>query len=142
MTGQQSAPTGAGAQQTHSGAGTLKNQSVTTSVGTGGEAVPPADYRQATAVWARAQIHAFAGSGPVPEYGTADWLRLPDRDPRRYAAVIVAAEQARAPRPPADRARARQTPPPRPRPLQATPGWPPVAVPGCPGARLTVGEAA
>ncbi|CAM5546982.1 hypothetical protein SALBM217S_02343 [Streptomyces griseoloalbus] len=141
MTGQQKAPAAAGALREDPRRGDAKNHPLT-SVGTGDGDVPPADYRQATAVWARTQIHAFAGSGPIPEYGTADWLRLPDRDPRRYAAVIVAAEQAREPRPPADRARARQTPPPRPRPLQATDDWPPVAVPGCPGVYLTAGEGA
>lgn len=141
MSGQQNAPTEAGATPTSSGAGTLENLSLP-SVGPGEDAVPPADYRQATTSWARAQIRAYAGTGPIPEYGTAAWIHLPDRDPRRYAAVIVAAEQSRTRRAPADRARARQTPPPRPRPLHATPGWPPVAIPGAPGHYLTAGEAA
>lgn len=134
MTGQHNAPTEAGANAENWRGDAF---SVVTSVGAGTDNAPPADYRQATAVWARAQIRAFAGSGPIPEYGTVDWLRLPDRDPRRYAAVVIAAEQSRTPREPADRAAHRRTPPTRSRPLQATPGWPPIAIPGCPGAYLT-----
>jgi hypothetical protein len=134
MTGQQSAPAeSAGAAITGAGASMI----VGTRVDAATDSHPPADYRQATTVWARAQIRAFGGPGPIPEYGTADWLRLPERDPRRYAAVIIAAEQARESRSPSDRAAQRQTPPARPRPLQAAPGWPPVAIPGCPGAYLT-----
>ncbi|CAL9641563.1 hypothetical protein SUDANB132_06373 (plasmid) [Streptomyces sp. enrichment culture] len=137
MTGQQSAPTGAGAQQTHSSAGTLMNSSVT-SVGTGGETVPPVDYRTVTRAWARVQVRALVGAGPhPPTYGTAEWLALPSRDRRRFAALILAAEQAQQRRP---RPARRETPRRRPRPLQATPGWPPVAIPGAPGHYLTAGE--
>ena len=139
MTGQHNAPTEAGAQSQQRRGNALIDVS---SVGPDADNAPPADYRQAVAVWARAQIRAFAGTGPIPEYGTVDWIRLPDRDPRRYAAVIIAAEQARAPRCPADRAAQRRTPPTHSRPLRATPGWPPVAIPGCPGAYLTAGDAA
>ncbi|MFE9766832.1 hypothetical protein ACFYPC_20320 [Streptomyces sp. NPDC005808] len=87
-----------------------------------------------------------------PAYGTAEWLRLPAADPRRAAAILAAAEmwrrygdeqqllewfaaahRARPPidLPPAPRQRA------APRPLHATPGWPPVAIPGQPGKYLT-----
>ena len=141
MSEQQNAPAvTAGAVRKENSAGT--SFPIASSVGRGTNDVPPVDYRQATAVWARAQIRAFAGTGPIPEYGTAEWLRLPDRDPRRYAAIVAAAEQARTPRSPASRAEQRRTPPPRPRPLQATTGWPPIALPGCPGVYLTSEEAA
>lgn len=108
------------------------------SVVRGTDTAPPVDARQATACWARAQIRAFAGDGPIPEYGTAPWLCLPERDPRRYAALIVAAEQSR----PRHRERPRREPTRRrpPHELRATPGWPPVAIPGCPGAYLTASE--
>lgn len=140
MSAQHNAPATAGAQADQRRGNALSV--VSPSVGPGTDDIPPVDYRQATAVWARAQIRAFAGTGPIPEYGTSEWLRLPDRDPRRYAAIVAAAEQARAPRSPASRAEQRRTPPPRPRPLQATSGWPPVALPGCPGVYLTSEEAA
>lgn len=139
MTGQHNAPTEAGADAENWRGDAF---SVETRVGPGTDNAPPADYRQAAAVWARTQIRAFAGAGPIPEYGTVDWLRLPEKDPRRYAAVVIAAEQSRTPREPAARAAHRQTSPARSRPLQATPGWPPIAIPGCPGAFLTLEDAA
>ncbi|WP_261562319.1 hypothetical protein [Frankia tisae] len=42
--------------------------------------------------WARAAIAAARRTGPIPQYGSAGWLALPDDDPRRTAAVLIAAE--------------------------------------------------
>lgn len=42
--------------------------------------------------WAAAHVAAAARRGPIPRYGTADWHHLALTDPRRWAAVIVAAE--------------------------------------------------
>ncbi len=41
--------------------------------------------------WARAMIEKAKGHA-VPEYGSVDWLRLPDAHPARIAAVVIAAE--------------------------------------------------
>lgn len=140
MTGQQKTPAATGALQEDSGRGDAKNHPSETSVGRGGGHVPPVDYRAVTRTWARVQVRALVGAGPhPPAYGTAEWLALPPRDRRRFAALILAAEQAQQQRP---RPARRETPRPRPRPLQATPGWPPVAIPGAPGHYLTAGEAA
>jgi hypothetical protein len=40
--------------------------------------------------WARRMIDA--ANGPVPSYGSPEWLTLPDGDVRKVAAVVVAAE--------------------------------------------------
>ncbi|MEU6618930.1 DUF2742 domain-containing protein [Streptomyces parvus] len=130
-----------------------------------------------TQLWAEHQVTTLAegaGEWTVPPYGSAAWSQLPPSDPRRYAAVIEAAERWRrqaaeeerldqlADSDPAawyaevtaganDEARrlagrlarmrtfaeqeeARAHRPPR--QLRATPGWPPVAVPGEPGRYL------
>ncbi|MFD7772429.1 hypothetical protein [Streptomyces sp. NPDC059787] len=113
-----------------------------TSVGRGEDDVPPVDYRAATRAWARVQVRALVGAGPVPEYGTAEWCALPPRDRRRFAALILAAERSQQQRPLVDRT---ESPRRRPWRLQATPGWPPVAIPGAPGHHLVPdarGEAA
>ncbi|TXJ80697.1 hypothetical protein E2C11_11040 [Streptomyces lavendulae] len=94
------------------------------------------------------------GQATVPRYGTAEWQQLPGNDPKKGAAVIVAAEMWRrygdedellAWFRDAHRARnpigGRKTvaeldtlaKPAPPRPVQATTGWPPVAIPGRPG---------
>ncbi|MFH9439287.1 DUF2742 domain-containing protein [Streptomyces rochei] len=125
-------------------------------------------------LWAEHQVATLAEGvreWTVPPYGSLAWSQLPPSDPRRYAAVIEAAEQWRrqvaeeerldqlAEDDPAawyaevtagandearrmagrlarmrtlaelDAARSRR-PPHR---LRATPGWPPVAIPGKPG---------
>jgi hypothetical protein len=51
----------------------------------------PADTASRRA-FARAHIDDAARTGPIPRYGTADWHRLPYADPRRWAAVLIAAE--------------------------------------------------
>ncbi|MFF3982694.1 DUF2742 domain-containing protein [Streptomyces sp. NPDC001828] len=128
-------------------------------------------------LWAEHQVTTLAEGArdwTVPPYGSLAWSQLPPNDPRRYAAVIEAAEQWRrqaaeeerldqlADDDPAawyaevtaganDEARrlagrlarmrtlaeldaARTHRPPH--QLRATPGWPPVAIPGKPGRYL------
>ncbi|MER5211952.1 DUF2742 domain-containing protein [Streptomyces sp. NPDC002838] len=90
-----------------------------------------------------------------PEYGSPPWLRLPADDPRVYVATLEAAElhrmhvqriyadahtqalnvlqtaaEVRAARKGTMRTRPAHT-------LTATPGWPPVQIPGQPGEYLT-----
>jgi len=48
--------------------------------------------RDSTAEWASHRIRAGQAVGQVPRYGSAAWLRLGDRDPRKVAAVVIAAE--------------------------------------------------
>ncbi|MGE5698336.1 MAG: hypothetical protein ACM4D3_24730 [Candidatus Sericytochromatia bacterium] len=43
-------------------------------------------------LWARSLIHAGQRRGELPRYGDETWLRLDDRDPRKVAACVVAAE--------------------------------------------------
>ncbi|MDW8803647.1 DUF2742 domain-containing protein [Streptomyces scabiei] len=133
-----------------------------------------ADAAQA---WAAHQVTTLADGAQdwtVPPYGSLAWAQLPPGDPRRFAAVIGAAERWRhqaaeeerleqlADKDPAawyaevaagandearrlarrlarmrthaelEAARARR-PPHR---LRATPGWPPIAIPGQPGRYL------
>ncbi|MYS36351.1 uncharacterized protein DUF2742 [Streptomyces sp. KhCrAH-43] len=128
-------------------------------------------------LWAEYQVTTLAEGArewTVPSYGSPAWNQLPPSDPRRYAAVIEAAEQWRrqtaeeqrldqlAEDDPAawyaevtaganeearrlagrlarmrtlaelDAARTHRPP----RQLHATPGWPPVAIPGKPGRYL------
>ncbi|MEU0035129.1 DUF2742 domain-containing protein [Streptomyces sp. NPDC006333] len=45
-----------------------------------------------TASWAREEL---AGLTTVPEYGSEAWHRLEPGDPRRQAALVVAAERWR-----------------------------------------------
>ncbi len=42
--------------------------------------------------WALDRIRAAGRHGRIPLYGSPDWAALPARDPRRWAAVIAAAE--------------------------------------------------
>ncbi|SOD63667.1 hypothetical protein SAMN06297387_11220 [Streptomyces zhaozhouensis] len=53
----------------------------------------PADV---AALWAQAQVTRLLAELPegagLPEYGSPEWLRLAGEDPRRAAALIVAAE--------------------------------------------------
>ena len=115
--------------------------------------IDPGDIVQ---LWAEAKALYFAGV--YPQYATAAWLDLEPNDPKRLAAALDAAEKwrkygdeeallqwfrdATAPHPPiwqgrttAELAEARRPKPPH--QLQATPGWPPIAIPGKPGRYLT-----
>ncbi|GHH54508.1 DUF2742 domain-containing protein [Streptomyces candidus] len=131
----------------------------------------------ATELWAEHQVTMLADGAQdwtVPTYGSLAWSQLPPDDPRRFAAVVEAAEHGRrqaaeeerleqlADDDPAawyaeviaganDEARrlagrlarmrtlaeleAVRTHRP-PHQLRATPGWPPVAIPGQPGRYL------
>jgi hypothetical protein len=108
------------------------------------------------ALWASARVTELLGDQATtpPRYGSPEWQQLTGNDPRKAASVITAAElwrrygdeeelltwfrEARRARPPlaegkalAERdALARPRPA---RPVQATTGWPPVAIPGRPG---------
>ncbi|WP_163548367.1 hypothetical protein [Candidatus Frankia nodulisporulans] len=42
--------------------------------------------------WSRNLISAARDLGPVPRYGSTEWIDLPVNDPRRLAAVVIAAE--------------------------------------------------
>ncbi|MDH2391259.1 hypothetical protein QCN29_21230 [Streptomyces sp. HNM0663] len=112
------------------------------------------------AAWAEAQVTGLLPREvEVPTYGVQAWVELPAGDARKAAAVLVAAEmwrrygdeeallawfrQAWRARPPLAEgrsraelaARARSRPAHR---LRATPGWPPIRIPGKPGRYLTV----
>ncbi|MFE1430369.1 hypothetical protein ACFW6C_33095 [Streptomyces fungicidicus] len=112
-----------------------------------------------TELWAEAKIAYLART--FPKYGSPAWIALAPHDPRRLAAALYAAEmwrkygdeeellrwfrEAHRSRPPlADglsRAELDQRAKPLPaHQLQATPGWPPVQVPGKPGQYLTYTE--
>lgn len=52
---------------------------------------PQAGLTYARRAWSRALIER-AQPGPIPEFGDADWLNLPDAHPAKVAAVVVAAE--------------------------------------------------
>lgn len=104
-----------------------------------------------TTLWAEARI-AWA-DGAFPKYGTREWAALGPDDPRRIASMAAAAEmwrkygdedellawfrstsggpnlRAKAPAPYQPNAVHK---------LRATPGWPPIAVPGHPGKFLSV----
>ncbi len=118
--------------------------------------VPPdATAGQATYLRAIAQKEALRVD-TWPEYGSPEWLRLPPHDPAVYVATLEAAElhrqhvnrlyslahttavnvlqtaaEVRAARKGTMRTRAPHT-------LTPTPGWPPIAIPGCPGEFLTL----
>lgn len=115
--------------------------------------VDPGDFAQ---LWADARSSFFAGG--FPKYGSPEWVALHPDDPRRLAAALAAAEmwrkygdeeallawfrEASRARPSiADRrTRAELDEAAKPKPphqLRATPGWPPVAIPGRPGKYLT-----
>lgn len=42
--------------------------------------------------WSAERIRQARAHGPIPSFGSAEWDLLPAGDPRRWAAVIVAAE--------------------------------------------------
>ncbi|HEY6115415.1 MAG TPA: hypothetical protein VI172_05605 [Candidatus Dormibacteraeota bacterium] len=110
-------------------------------------------------LWANAKTYWTARV--FPKYGGREWVALPPDDPRRLAAALEAAEmwrkygdeeallawfrEASQARPSlAQRktlaeldAAAKPKPPHQ---LQATRGWPPIAVPGQPGRYLTYEE--
>lgn len=109
-----------------------------------------------TQLWAEAK--AYWTARDFPKYGSAAWCALSPDDPRRLAAALEAAElwrkygdeeallawfrEASRPRPSlADRrTRAELDEAAKPKPphqLRATPGWPPIRVPGKPGRYLT-----
>lgn len=105
------------------------------------------------ALWAEARSLFFASD--FPEYGSQAWTALHPDDPKRLAAVLQAAEMWRrfgdgvvdwlreagsatpdiaSRRTAAELAEARKPKPPH--QLRATPGWPPIAIPGQPGRYL------
>ncbi|MFI5684648.1 DUF2742 domain-containing protein [Streptomyces sp. NPDC051636] len=107
------------------------------------------------ALWASSAVtQLLDGQGDPPKYGSPAWRQLPSTDPRRAAAVITAAESWRkfgdeeelmtwfrdaargreslANRPTIAELNALAKPLP-PRPVQASAGWPAVAIPGRPG---------
>lgn len=111
-----------------------------------------------TGLWAEDQVtRLLDGQDPkarLPKYGSAAWQQLRGDDPQKAAAILTAAEMwrrygdeedllawfrdATAPklahwqgRTHAELAEARKPKPPR--QMQATPGWPPIAIPGRPG---------
>lgn len=133
MTGQHKAPTGAGAR-TDAGNVYVIGLTASTVRRSTDTLAPAPDYRRITSLWARTRVQALTAGRSVPAYGSPDWHQLPEQHPRRLAALIVAAEQSRTAGPtvlPLQRSWHRD-----PRPVRATPGWPPVAVPGLPGAFL------
>lgn len=108
-----------------------------------------------TALWANAKI-AWAARD-FPKYGSSEWIALTPDDPRRLAGALEASEMwrrygdeeelvswlrnlGRTPNLIDTRSRAQLDEAAKPKPphqLQATPGWPPIAVPGQPGTYLT-----
>ena len=112
---------------------------------------PPNDVARLRAI---AQITAL-GVSEWPPYGSFPWLRLPADDPRVYVATLEAAELHRTHierlyagayeqaehhiRTAADALAARRetTRTREPHRLTATPGWPPIQIPGRPGEYLT-----
>ncbi|MEU0671599.1 DUF2742 domain-containing protein [Streptomyces sp. NPDC006172] len=110
-----------------------------------------------TALRANAQVFAL-GVKDWPAYGSAAWLRLHPQDPRVYVATLEAAElhritealrhanartQAQATQRAAAEAAAARKNTMRtrdPHTLTATPGWPPIQIPGRPGEYLTYQE--
>ncbi|MFD5506988.1 hypothetical protein ACFWIB_04325 [Streptomyces sp. NPDC127051] len=117
---------------------------------------PPFDPGEIAALWAAARSLFYAQN--FPPYASRAWCALSPDDPRRIASALDAAERWRkygdeqallqwfretfVRRPSlaerktvAELAAARQPKPPH--QLQATPGWPPIAIPGQPGRWLT-----
>lgn len=101
-------------------------------------------------LWAEAKSLFFAGT--FPPYASPAWRELHPDDPRRLAGALDAAESWRkygddvtqwlhdafTARPPLSSGRSlaeldRAAEPKPPHQLRATPGWPPIAVPGKPG---------
>ncbi|MEU4950020.1 hypothetical protein [Streptomyces lavendulae] len=112
------------------------------------------DPGEIAGLWAEAKSLYFAAA--FPPYASPAWRALHPDDPRRLAAALDAAEMWRkygddvvqwfretsVPRrslaerkTAAELAEARRPKPPH--QLQATPGWPPIAIPGRPGRWLT-----
>lgn len=115
------------------------------------EQIEPGDIVE---LWASAKASFFAHD--FPPYASKAWRDLHPDDPRRLAGALDAAEKwrkygtdvtawlhdAHAVRPPIwqQRTRAELDKAAEPKPahqLRATPGWPPIAVPGQPGRYLT-----
>lgn len=116
-------------------------------------AVDPGDFAQ---LWADARASYFAGG--FPKYASPEWRALHPDDPKRLAGALQAAEMWRKygdeealvewlrtaslsrPSLAERRTRAELDEAAKPKPphqLQATAGWPPIAVPGQPGKYLT-----
>ncbi|GAA3829008.1 DUF2742 domain-containing protein [Streptomyces chiangmaiensis] len=97
-------------------------------------------------LWASATVTAL-GVADWPAYGTHAWQQLDPSDPRKTAAILTAAEYWRRYGDEqqlldwfrdANRAPALTLPPSPPLPpiarqVVATPGWPPIQIPGRPG---------
>ncbi|MFF3875997.1 hypothetical protein [Streptomyces sp. NPDC001978] len=119
-------------------------------------AVEPGDFAQ---LWADARIAFFAED--FPKYGGREWQALDPDDPKRLASALHAAEMwrrygdeeelcgwlKRLSHSPEAVLRARAiaeldalAAPKPPHQLQATPGWPPIRIPGKPGRYLTYTE--
>ncbi|MFD7996282.1 hypothetical protein [Streptomyces mexicanus] len=122
------------------------------------EQAPDVDPDVLTELWANAKAAWCARD--FPKYGSREWIALPPDDPRRLAGALEAAEMwrkwgdeeeliawfknlGRTPNFVGHRTRAEldalATPYP-PHQLQATPGWPPIRIPGKPGRYLTHNE--
>ncbi|MFH8799688.1 hypothetical protein ACH4F6_08850 [Streptomyces sp. NPDC017936] len=116
---------------------------------------PDADPDAMTELWANAKAAWTARD--FPKYGSRAWIALSPDDPRRLAGALEAAEMwrkygdeeeliawlknlGRQPNLVDTRSRAELDALAKPKPphqLQATPGWPPIRVPGKPGRYLT-----
>lgn len=116
---------------------------------------PDVDPDALTELWANAKVAWSARD--FPKYGSPDWRALDPGDPRRLAGALEAAEMwrkygdeeelcawlrnlGRTPNLVGHRTRRELDEAARPKPphqLRATPGWPPIAVPGQPGKYLT-----
>ncbi|WP_406462332.1 hypothetical protein OH768_44245 [Streptomyces sp. NBC_01622] len=113
-------------------------------------------YDDPIALWASHRVTALLDGhdAPPPRYGTREWHLLAENDPRKAAALIEAAEWwrkygdevgllawfrdvSRSRGPVANRmtiAELDRLAKPKPtNPVQASQGWPPVAIPGRPG---------
>jgi hypothetical protein len=118
--------------------------------------LPEGDADVFVELWAEAKVYYLASV--FPRYGSPAWIALHPDDPRRLAAVLHAAEMwrkygdeenllawfrdASRARPPLAEGRSRAeldeaAKPKPPHQLQATPGWPPIRIPGQPGRYLT-----
>jgi hypothetical protein len=128
----------------------------------GGEAEPSVEHTLPEGeadvfveLWAEAKVYYTARV--FPRYGSPAWIALPPDDPRRLASALHAAEMwrkygdedallawfrdaSRARPPLAERpSRAELDEAAKPKPahqLRATPGWPPIRIPGQPGRYL------
>ncbi|MET8947428.1 hypothetical protein ABZX30_28765 [Streptomyces sp. NPDC004542] len=116
---------------------------------------PEVEPGEFAALWANAKTAWL--DRDFPKYGSPEWVALDPDDPRRLAGALEAAEMwrkygdeeelitwlkqlGRTPNLVGHRSRAeldRLAKPQPPHQLQATPGWPPIRVPGQPGRYLT-----